>query len=566
MVIACIEKKNEKERNLNLPFRLGSVGDSCWAFLRESGEIVLFEWKTYEIDANGAKVVIPGSEDIQRSSINKDTFTFTFKNYIGKSRLIIEDSHGKRREFPLIVLSEKFGKIASEYWGVIDLSKIEDIKEKEKAVEKLIERFNILCQILTDDITRISSQLNFSIKSPTAFIVEESDEPTNELFAYHYLRSNKERIIEAFETALRKIKRKLVVEEEWLRSDEVDEITPETLISIVQNPEYLAPAGEGVLIAERLNGYAPTKVLNFQKYESFDTPENRFAKYFLGLLVEWSERVLETFGESSKCDIKPIKELLEELEFIGSDPIWSDVGEMKMFPYTSQTLLKGDGYRELLVLYREFTSYIAFFDDLQKAINNKDIAKLYEYWCFFRLVEHLGKICEQKDLKIVIEPTGELHESDSKEEVYGEFNNGWRLYYNKRLTPKRWSYSVTLRPDFSLFKENKLIGVFDAKFKLDVVDEPEEIEKLDEIDEEVQKTGNYTTWAKLEDIYKMHTYRDALGCKFAVVVYPGQRSVFFDVKKGKIEGFNLEGILIGNHRGVGYLGFVPEVVENVSGD
>lgn len=566
MVIACIEKKNEKERNLNLPFRLGSVGDSCWAFLRESGEIVLFEWKTYEIDANGAKVVIPGSEDIQRSSINKDTFTFTFKNYIGKSRLIIEDSHGKRREFPLIVLSEKFGKIASEYWGVIDLSKIEDIKEKEKAVEKLIERFNILCQILTDDITRISSQLNFSIKSPTAFIVEESDEPTNELFAYHYLRSNKERIIEAFETALRKIKRKLVVEEEWLRSDEVDEITPETLISIVQNPEYLAPAGEGVLIAERLNGYAPTKVLNFQKYESFDTPENRFAKYFLGLLVEWSERVLETFGESSKCDIKPIKELLEELEFIGSDPIWSDVGEMKMFPYTSQTLLKGDGYRELLELYREFTSYIAFFDDLQKAINNKDIAKLYEYWCFFRLVEDLGKICEQKDLKIVIEPTGELHESDSKEEVYGEFNNGWRLYYNKRLTPKRWSYSVTLRPDFSLFKENKLIGVFDAKFKLDVVDEPEEIEKLDEIDEEVQKTGNYTTWAKLEDIYKMHTYRDALGCKFAVVVYPGQRSVFFDVKKGKIEGFNLEGILIGNHRGVGYLGFVPEVVENVSGD
>ncbi|RKX48449.1 MAG: hypothetical protein DRP38_04740, partial [Thermotogae bacterium] len=249
----CIEKKNE-ERNLNLPFQLGSVGDSCWAFLRESGEIVLLEWKTYEIDANGAKVIIPGLEDIQRSSINKDTFTFTFKNYIGKSRLIIEDSHGKRREFPLIVLSEKFGKIASEYWGVIDLSKIEDIKEREKAVEKLIERFNILTRVLTDDITRISSQLNFSIKSPTAFTVKESDEPMNELFAYHYLRSNKERIIEAFETALRKIKRKLVVEEEWLRPDEIDEITPETMLSIVQHPEHLAPAGKGVLIAEYLNG------------------------------------------------------------------------------------------------------------------------------------------------------------------------------------------------------------------------------------------------------------------------------------------------------------------------
>ncbi len=557
MVIACIEKKNEEERNLNLPFRLGSVGDSCWAFLRESGEIVLFEWKTYEIDANGAKVIIPGLEDIQRSSINKDTFTFTFKNYIGKSRLIIEDSHGKRREFPLIVLSEKFGKIAPEYWGVIDLNKIEDIKEREKAVEKLIERFNILCQTLTDDITRISSQLNFSIKSPTAFTVEESDEPMNELFAYHYLCSNKERIIEAFETVLRKIKRKLVVEEEWLRSDEVDEITPETLISIVQNPEYLAPAGEGVLIAERLNGYAPTEVLSFQKYESFDTPENRFAKYFLGLLVEWGERVLETFGESSKCDIKPIKELLEELEFIGSDPIWSDVGEMKMFPYTSQTLLKGDGYRELLELYREFTSYIAFFDDLQKAINNKDIAKLYEYWCFFKLVEELGEILENPEFHITLTPEGSLSQGIN---AYVKFKGGWKLYYNREFHSK--SYSVPVRPDFSLVKGEEIIGVFDAKFKVDIVPYSEFADK----DKEMEPHPALETWARLEDIYKMHTYRDALGCKFAVVVYPGQRSVFFDVKKGKIEGFNLEGILIGNHRGVGYLGFVPEVVENVSGD
>ncbi len=141
---------------------------------------MLFEWKTYEIDANGAKVIIPGLECIRRGSINKNTFTFTFKNYVGKSRLIIEDSHGKRHEFPLIVLSEKFGKIAPEHWKVIDLGKIKDINEREKAVEKLIERFNILSQALTDDITRISSKLNFSIQSPTAFTVKESDEPVNE--------------------------------------------------------------------------------------------------------------------------------------------------------------------------------------------------------------------------------------------------------------------------------------------------------------------------------------------------------------------------------------------------
>ena len=69
LVTTCIG-----EGKLDLPFRLGSIEGRCWAFLRESGEIVLFEWKTYEIDANGAKVIIPGLEDIQRSSINENPF------------------------------------------------------------------------------------------------------------------------------------------------------------------------------------------------------------------------------------------------------------------------------------------------------------------------------------------------------------------------------------------------------------------------------------------------------------------------------------------------------------
>ena len=231
---------------------------------------------------------------------------------------------------------------------------------------------------------------------------------------------------------MHRMKRELRVEEEWLRPDEVDEVTPETLISIAGYPEYLAPAGEGVLVARYLNGYVPTKVLGSIKYESFDTLENRFAKYFLNLLIEWGERVLEAFGNVPHADLKPVKELLEELEFIRSDSIWGEVGEMTVFPYTSQTLLKGDGYRDLLELYREFTTYVPFSEALQKAIDNKDIAKLYEYWCFFRLVEELEKIFGRKDLKIIIEPTGELHKSDERRDVYAQFGNGWRLYYNQK--------------------------------------------------------------------------------------------------------------------------------------
>jgi len=259
------------------------------------------------------------------------------------------------------------------------------------------------------------------------------------------------------------------------------------------------------------------------------------------MLIEWSERVLETFGNAPNADVKPVKELLEELEFIKSDGVWEDVGEMTAFPYTSQTLLKGDGYRDLPELYRQFTAYVPFFEELQSAIDNKDIAKLYEYWTFFRLVDELGAILGRKGLKIHVLPAGELSESG---DVYALFDNGWRLYYNKRLTPGKWSYSVTLRPDFSLFtgspssKGARLLGVFDAKFKLDVVDKADEVKNFDELDENAEKTGKYETWAKLEDIYKMHAYRDALSAKFAVVLYPGSVSRLFPakIKKNGIKG------------------------------
>lgn len=543
----CIDGKPSND------WRIFSSKAGCWAF-EENDKIYLMEWTDYYVESknNDLKMVLINGKPARK--LKNGLFVISFGNFVGISELVLLFEDGRVTKVSVEVLSFKLLKMYPRLFS--------SLKARYDWVEKLSNLQNAFVRTLTSEILQYSRAIPFHLESPTAFVVKESDKPINELFAYHYLRSNKERIIEAFETVLRKIKRKLVVEEEWLKPDEVDEITPETLISIVQNPEYLAPAGEGVLIAERLNGYAPTKVLSFQKYESFDTPENRFVKYFLSLLVEWGERVVEVFGSNSVAEIDPIKELLEELEFIKSYGVWEDVGEMTLFPYTSQTLLKGDGYRDLLELYREFTAYAPFFEGLQRAIDNKDIAMLYEYWCFFKLVEELGAILGKKRLKLIITPAGELSEGG---DVYVQFDNGWRLYYNKRLTPQKWSYSVTLRPDFSLFTGDpgrtgtKLLGVFDAKFKLDIVDESREIKNFDVEEEEVERSGNYTTWAKLEDIYKMHTYRDALNARFAVILYPGKKSVFFEVDSSKAENFAISSILAENLEGVGYLRMIPEV-------
>ena len=516
--------------------------------------LYLFEWHEYRIIGKRSFTLRIGNENFKAEKINENTYiaTFQFKNYIGKTNIeILEGIKPLSLEFKNFeVLSKKVDEI---YKG------IEDIVEKHKKLYKALVEY----------ISEKSISLPFSISTPTAFGVKESEGPMNELFVYHFLMDNRERIISAYEEIMKNPHRNLIERQEWMNFWEVTEIDEDTIVTIITHPEYLTKAEtSSIAVARYLNEHAPTKVAQRIKYESFDTHENRFAKYFLNELIIWSERAKNAIEKSQYLQkkmkmpvIENLSKVLGELEYYATSDVFDDVGEVVIFPYNSQVLLKREGYRDLLQLWREFRSYSPFFGEIQKAINNKDIAKLYEYWCFFKLVEELGEFLGRGGLRIVIEPTGELSEGG---DVYAQFDNGWRLYYNKRLTPRKWSYSVTLRPDYSLFdgdprrKGTMLIGVFDAKFKLDVVDEKEEIENFDVEDEEVERSGSYTTWAKLEDIYKMHTYRDALGCRFAVVVYPGRKSVFFDVNVGLVDDFDLVTLFWYILQGVGYLKFRAE--------
>jgi len=515
---------------------------------KKNGEIIgadtlyLFEWQEYMIVGKKEFSVRIGDEKIKAEKINENTYiaTFQFKNYVGKSFIeILENDIPKK---PVEVLSKK----VLEIMGVSG--------SDAQTIKSILDAHDRFYRALLEDLLEISSSLPFSISSPTGFVSEESDKPVNELFAYHYFRNNKQRIREAFETVLRKAKRKLVEEYEWLELHEADGISPETLLSIVQHSEYLAPAKTDILVAKQLKGYAPTKILSYLKYESFDTPENRFAKYFLDTLIVWAERVIESLdNKNDKIDLQSIKEVLNDLEFIRENTIWDEVGEMTLFPYTSQALLKGDGYRDLLELYREFTAYVPFFDELWKAIENKDIATLYEYWAFFRLVKELSAILGEPKFHVEVKVSGILSEGS-----YVSLGRGWKLYYNRKFLSK--SYSVPVKPDFALLKDKTVIGVFDAKFKVAIPP----IEKFADMDKDMERTPDLQTWAKLEDIYKMHTYRDALRAKFAVVIYPGKESVFFRVDHKKEKPWALEDLISDEDvkmEGVGYLSFVPEVKE-----
>jgi predicted component of viral defense system (DUF524 family) len=152
------------------------------------------------------------------------------------------------------------------------------------------------------------------------------------------------------------------------------------------------------------------------------------------------------------------------------------------------------------------------------------------------------------------------------EKSYFEFKNGkYKLIYNKpyRRSPSG-SYSVTLIPDFSLEINEQIKDgiVFDAKFRFRESDGKEanrrgdetNVEELDEKElEEAWRKGDIQLIAKYEDIFKMHTYKDALHLSSAFIVFPGTEKRLFEDKENEAEKADESK----RFRGIGYIPLVP---------
>jgi predicted component of viral defense system (DUF524 family) len=145
-------------------------------------------------------------------------------------------------------------------------------------------------------------------------------------------------------------------------------------------------------------------------------------------------------------------------------------------------------------------------------------------------------------------------------ETEADLGEGYKLVYNKTCE----GYTFNFRPDFLLIKERKLEVVFDAKFRFDLKEKELDVD-LKKLEEEAIGEGNLEKLVKVEDLYKMHTYRDALQCRASIVVYPGDnRSTEVMFYHSENKNFNdkrvkigLSSILCSSTCGVGYMGLRP---------
>jgi len=447
--------------------------------LLQPATVVLFEWTDYRVRYDGAEALRVGERVLEPLA---GIFDLKFENQLGLTS--IQPITADRPLPPPL--------------------HVEVISPKFPTVKQHIEFFSTLL----DDLFTRAANLPFALSGVTARGVSEAPIPPSPLFTLHFLLQHQRDIAEAIRIIEARPHRRLSDHPELVPIGAASDIDADVLLDVVTSPERWVPA-KHLRISERLRGHAPTHVWQRQPEESLDTPENRFVlAFFRSLLAATNQLLDQPWWKKVREERRAvIHDMQATLRRATEAPMFVEVGEMQRIPASSRVLMRREGYRQSFNLWRLFhAARQPFFGQLQHAIDLRTVDLLYEMWCFYALVEEI-------QVALGTPPVLELVMSDQNGLQWrseARFGDHGRLVYNQSIK----GYSVGLRPDFLWYRAGNPEVAFDAKFRLQHI-------KWGDDD-------NRTT-VKNDDLYKMHTYRDALKLRAAVVIYPGSISRFYSI-------------------------------------
>lgn len=308
----------------------------------------------------------------------------------------------------------------------------------------------------------------------------------------------------------------------------------------------------------------PERISVFRNVQSEDTPENRFIKFalknFVGFLNRMRLKLEELGGVADTRLSEEISALENQLETALSADVFRSVSEPDMLPLGSSVLQRKEGYREVYQAWLKFDMAARLVwhggEDVYGA-GQRDIATLYEYWVFFKLLDIVTRVfeLEKPAVQTLIEETADGFGLKLKTGEHlafeGIFLGGARplsvrFSYNRSFIQnkelgKAGSWTERMRPDYTLslwpsdFTEQEaeaqelMVHVhFDAKYRIESVEQifGKDDAELDETGRELdlnaekkeQREGRY----KRADLLKMHAYHDAIRrTQGAYVLYPG---------------------------------------------
>ncbi len=300
----------------------------------------------------------------------------------------------------------------------------------------------------------------------------------------------------------------------------------------------------------------PERIMSVRKTDSVDTPENRFIKHALETFLKFCTDINQAASDESKLYNESIL-LIRELESQLHHSVFKEISRPDTLKLNSPVLQRKEGYREVLRVWLMFDLAAKLIwtggEDVYSG-GKKDVATLYEYWLFFKLLDLFQSLFEidPADIsKLIVKTKNGLHlqlKQGKHIALQGVFYTksrklNVRFSYNRSFSgrknyPDPGSWTTTLRPDYTLSfwphgideseaeKQELIVHVhFDAKYKVanltDIINRPQKSEV--ELDDE--KIENRNNIYKNADLLKMHAYKDAIRrTGGAYVLYPGTQS------------------------------------------
>ena len=301
--------------------------------------------------------------------------------------------------------------------------------------------------------------------------------------------------------------------------------------SIIERPRHRLQGYEVHLRADKLKR-VPTNIENElaehrreqahlyrveEQVQSNDTQENRFLKYALGQITEKYESLKERIESINGLAIEKKKELAEiqvTLKHLQRNPFFRTVGRFKGLNQESLVLQRATSYSQIYRTWNLLRKAYSLNDGIYR-LQSKDIATLYEIWCFIE-VSHIVKELLGVDVDVDHRNRMEMNGIFTWELGKGEHSRILfkkddvelaELIYNPKHTDKENDSismenlivpTVAQKPDIVLQltkrdqqKNIKMTYLFDAKYriegKVNGVDTPPE-----------------------DAINQMHRYRDAI--------------------------------------------------------
>lgn len=316
------------------------------------------------------------------------------------------------------------------------------------------------------------------------------------------------------------------------------------LIKDINKPENICKVSQKNSIIDKNDEYyTPLECSVLEQLDDIDTPENQFYKYFLEFI---ENLILDLISILDNCHAKDnLLDYYGEINKFLSQDYFKEISRINYLPLNSQVLQKKEGYREILQYYLMFElGFKISWDDLTNNFKSyqKQLYKIYEYWCFFELLDILEELTSssisidsfinKNDFSINLAENNEIYLfnpiylNNNRIEISLLYNYKFLEYTSNRKNKKYSSYSIQLDPDFSIkLKSNDDVKFihFDAKYK----------SKID-----YKNNKSYTH----SDIVKMHAYKDAINNSIgSFVLYPGNKNMTFPKNEyvGRVGAFCL---------------------------